>query len=199
MCAKLGIEAIPASSPQAKAREKRQHGTHQDRLVKMLRRKPITSHEAANVYLESEYLLEHNRRFARAASNVDNYDGRTPLAAELDQIFRLESERKICNDWAVRYRFGNCTWSRRARVRHRKSKWACAKGVTETSRSSIGGGRCNDRKFQYPRNRARRRPRLPWNGPANRNRRRDSGNGCPRATTRSERPLAEESKDGTRS
>ena len=44
MCAKLGIDVIAASSPQAKGRVERQHGTHQDRLVKKLRRKQITSH-----------------------------------------------------------------------------------------------------------------------------------------------------------
>jgi transposase len=60
MCAKLGIELIAASSPQAKGRVERVHGTHQDRLVKKLRRKEIVSHEAANVYLEREYLPEHD-------------------------------------------------------------------------------------------------------------------------------------------
>src|SRR5438552_3574664 len=37
MCAKLGIRIIAASSPQAKGRVERVHGTHQDRLVKKLR------------------------------------------------------------------------------------------------------------------------------------------------------------------
>ena len=41
MCAALGIKIIPASSPQAKGRIERNHGTHQDRLVKKLRRKGI--------------------------------------------------------------------------------------------------------------------------------------------------------------
>jgi transposase len=103
MCAKLGIEVIAASSPQAKGRVERQHGTHQDRLVKKLRRKEIASHEAANVYLETEYLVEHNRRFARAAARAEDYHRRAPRAAELDRIFRLEHERTISNDWVLRY------------------------------------------------------------------------------------------------
>jgi transposase len=41
MCAKLGITILPASSPQAKGRIERHHGTHQDRLVKKLRRNGI--------------------------------------------------------------------------------------------------------------------------------------------------------------
>jgi len=64
-CAKLGIRIIAASSPQAKGRVERSNGTHQDRLVKKLRRQQINSDAAANEYLEKEYLPEHNRRFAR--------------------------------------------------------------------------------------------------------------------------------------
>lgn len=48
MCAKLGIELIAANSPQAKGRVERVHGTHQDRLVKKLRRPKIASHAEAN-------------------------------------------------------------------------------------------------------------------------------------------------------
>jgi len=103
MCAKLGIAVIAASSPQGKGRVERQHGTHQDRLVKKLRRKEIASHEAANVYLETEYLVEHNRRFARAAAKAEDYHQRAPRAAELDRIFCLEKERTISNDGVVRY------------------------------------------------------------------------------------------------
>lgn len=103
MCVKLGIELIAANSPQAKGRVERVHGTHQDRLVKKLRRQQIASHEAANVYLEREYLPEHNRRFARAAARPEDYHRRAPRAAELDRIFRLENERVISEDWVVRY------------------------------------------------------------------------------------------------
>ena len=103
MCAKLDIEVIAASSPQAKGRVERVHGTHQDRLVKKLRRKEMRSHEAANVYLGREYLPEHNRRFARAAAQPEDYHRRAPRRQELDRIFRLESERSISEDWVVRY------------------------------------------------------------------------------------------------
>ncbi|HLB87953.1 MAG TPA: hypothetical protein VJK29_09900, partial [Terriglobales bacterium] len=103
MCAKLGIAVIAANSPQAKGRVERIHGTHQDRLVKKLRRKEISSHEHANLYLEREYLAEHNRRFARTPARPEDYHRRAPRAAELDRIFRLESERTISEDWVVRY------------------------------------------------------------------------------------------------
>ena len=103
MCEKLGIELIAATSPQAKGRVERTHGTHQDRLVKKLRRKKIDGHEQANGCLEAEYLPEHNRRFTRPAAKAEDYHRRAPGAAELEKIFRLESERTVSHDWVVRY------------------------------------------------------------------------------------------------
>jgi transposase len=103
MCQKLGIRIIAASSPQAKGRVERQHGVHQDRLIKKLRRKGIASYAAANQYLEQEYLPQHNRRFARAAAQPEDYHRRKPSARELRQIFRLETERTIGNDWVIRH------------------------------------------------------------------------------------------------
>jgi len=103
MCQKLGIQIIAASSPQAKGRVERNHGTHQDRLIKKLRRKGIASYEAANQYLEQQYLPQHNSRFARPPAQPEDYHGRKPSGRELREIFRLESRRSISNDWVVRY------------------------------------------------------------------------------------------------
>src|SRR5229473_3002489 len=103
MCQKLGIEIIAAGSPQAKGRVERNHGTHQDRLIKKMRRKKIGTHAEVNAYLEREYLPEHNRRFARAPTRPEDYHRPTPQAAALDKIFRLESVRTISEDWVVRY------------------------------------------------------------------------------------------------
>ena len=64
MCRQLGIEIIAASSPQAKGRVERNHGTHQDRMVKKLRLWKVKSLEEANRYLEEKYCGEHNARFA---------------------------------------------------------------------------------------------------------------------------------------
>jgi hypothetical protein len=103
MCERLEIRIIAASSPQAKGRVERNNGVHQDRLVKKLRRQGIASYEAANEYLEAEYLAEHNRRFARAAARAEDYHVRAPSAAKLREVFRLETERWISNDWVVQY------------------------------------------------------------------------------------------------
>src|SRR5437660_4307928 len=103
MCAKLGIEIIAASSPQAKGRVERAHGTHQDRLVKKLRLAGIVTYEQANAFLDAHYLAEHNRRYAHAAAAAADYHRRRPTARQLDEVFWLEEERVVSEDWVVRY------------------------------------------------------------------------------------------------
>jgi hypothetical protein len=103
MCGRLGIRIIAASSAQAKGRVERNHGTHQDRLVKKLRRRKIASLAAANEFLQAEYLPEHNRRFARPAAAEEDYHGPAPGKRALDEIFRMETERTLSNDWVVRH------------------------------------------------------------------------------------------------
>ena len=122
MCEKLGIAIIAAGSPQAKGRVERNHGTHQDRLIKKMRRKKIRTHEQANVYLQQEYLPEHNQRFRCAAAEKEDYHRQAPRAAELREVFRLESERIISNDWVVRYD------NRMFQVQAQSRKYAPAQG-----------------------------------------------------------------------
>jgi hypothetical protein len=103
MCRKLGTRILPANSPQAKGRVERNHGTQQDRLIKKLRLQRIASIGEANQYLRQHYLPDHNRRFVREPAEPQNYHRRVPGKRELDAIFRLEQERRISNDWVVRY------------------------------------------------------------------------------------------------
>ena len=103
MCAKLGIRIIAASSPQAKGRVERNHGTHQDRLIKKLRRKNICSYEAANQFLVETYLAEHNQRYCRLAVSEENFHRPRPSLRRLEEVFCLETRRTLSNDWVVRY------------------------------------------------------------------------------------------------
>jgi len=103
MCAKLGIRIIAASSPQAKGRVERNHGTHQDRLIKKLRRKNIGSYAAANEFLEQSYLPEHNRRYHRNPASPEDYHRPRPSVRRLEEVFCLEQERVLSQDWVVRY------------------------------------------------------------------------------------------------
>jgi transposase len=104
MCGKLGIRIIAASSPQAKGRVERGHGTHQDRLVKKLRLAGIAGYDDANRYLAEHYIAEHNRRYARPAAEAADYHRRRPTARQLDQVFCLEEDRVVSEDWVVRYK-----------------------------------------------------------------------------------------------
>ena len=103
MCQALGMEIWAASSPQAKGRVERNHGTHQDRLVKKLRRKGIGTHAAANRYLEEAYCPQHNARYAQASGAPEDYHLPSPGASKLAKIFRLETERTLSNDWVVQH------------------------------------------------------------------------------------------------
>src|SRR5262245_21472053 len=103
MCARLGIRIIPASSPQAKGRIERNHGTHQDRLVKKLRRHGIADLDAANAFLATTYWADHNRRFARPPASSDDFHVAIPRGVRLEAVFRLEETRTVSNDWVVRY------------------------------------------------------------------------------------------------
>lgn len=103
MCAKLGIEIIAASSPQAKGRVERSNGTQQDRLIKKMRLKGIGDDAAANAYAESTYLPAYNGRYAvAAASSVDYHLPRNPEVRDED-VFCLEHPRTVGNDFVVQF------------------------------------------------------------------------------------------------
>ena len=103
MCRKLDIRIIGANSPEAKGRVERSNGTHQDRLLRKMGRRKIRTHEAANEFLQQEYLRDHNSRFAREPAEPQDYHRKPPATRELDQVFCLENERSVSNDWVVRY------------------------------------------------------------------------------------------------
>jgi hypothetical protein len=127
MCGKLGIEIIAVGSPQAKGRVERNHGTHQDQLIKKMKRKKIGTHEQANIYLQQEYLREHNQRFRCGAAEEEDYHRRGPSATGLREVFRLESERILSNDWVVRYD------NRLFQVQAQRRKYAPAQGKVVVS------------------------------------------------------------------
>lgn len=99
----LGIEHIPAYSPEARGRSERAFGTLQDRLVKEFRLAGITTIEGANRYLREVYLPDHNSRFAQAPERPES--AFVPVAAEqVRDILCRHEERIVGNDNCVRYR-----------------------------------------------------------------------------------------------
>jgi hypothetical protein len=122
MCQKLDVRIIAANSPQAKGRVERGNGTHQDRLIKKMGRKKIRTHEAANEFLQQQYLPEHNERFAREPAEAQDYHRQAPAARELELVFCLEMERSISNDWGVRYENRWFQWERSSDYPPRQAK-----------------------------------------------------------------------------
>ena len=99
----LGVEVICANSPQAKGRVERANGTLQDRLVKALRVEGISTIDEANAFLERQFLREHNRRFARAASEAVDVHRKLPGGPAMGQILCVQETRKVGRDWCVQY------------------------------------------------------------------------------------------------
>ena len=99
--ARLGIELIPAYSPEARGRSERMFGTLQKRLPQEFRLAGITTMAAANRFLEEVYLPAHNARFARPAEAVGA--AFVPFAGDLEDILCVQEERVVGNDNTVRY------------------------------------------------------------------------------------------------
>jgi len=100
--AQLGIEHIPAYSPEARGRSERAFATLQDRLVKELKLAGITTVEAANRFIAEVYLPDHNARFAKPPEQPES----AFVPASLDQVQDIlcrQEERVVGNDNTVRY------------------------------------------------------------------------------------------------
>ncbi len=99
----LQVEAIQASSPQAKGRVERANRTLQDRLVKMMRLRGIDSIAAGNAYLP-EFISAHNQRFAtRPLSSVDAHRPVKHCSEELDLMMSYQDTRRVTKNLEVRF------------------------------------------------------------------------------------------------
>lgn len=99
----LEIEAIHATTPQAKGRVERANQTLQDRLVKELRLRGISDQNAGNAYLDA-FTQDFNCRFAVPARNPEDAH-RAILHAEeeLSLVLAHHSTRQISKDLEVQY------------------------------------------------------------------------------------------------
>jgi hypothetical protein len=96
----LGVELIPAHSPQAKGRVERLFKTFQDRLIKELRLAGITTLPAANQFL-STYLPLHNQRFAVPPAQAADLHRPSPSGRDLDRVLCVKTTRLLRRDWTV--------------------------------------------------------------------------------------------------
>lgn len=98
----LGIEMIPAYSPQARGRSERSFGTWQGRLPQELRLHGITTLEAANRFLQQHYVRAFNRKFQVAATETGS--AFVPLTGQdLERIFSLQHKRVVNRDNTVQF------------------------------------------------------------------------------------------------
>jgi len=103
----LGIQMIPAYSPQARGRSERGFSTWQGRLPPELRAQQIKTLEQANRFLREHYVQQFNQRFSKPASQRGT--AFVPLRRkDLDLVFSLQHERIVARDNTVS--FANKIW-----------------------------------------------------------------------------------------
>jgi transposase len=134
----LGIELIPAHSPQARGRMERLWETWQGRLPQELRLAGIRTVEAANAFLTSTWVPFHNRTWT--VTPADEGTAFVPYTGgQLDRICAVHHERVVGND--------NCVAFGRRRLQIPQAAWRysfakCRVKVYEhlDGTSSIGHG-----------------------------------------------------------
>ena len=105
----LGINPIPANSPQAKGRIERLFDTLQDRLVKEMRLAKINTPDAGNKFLKEYFIPRFNKKFGVVPAKTG--DVHEPLSQtnkkNLSRIFSVQSTRIINNDFTIQFK-NNC-------------------------------------------------------------------------------------------
>jgi hypothetical protein len=96
----LGVQMIPAYSPQARGRSERSFGTWQGRLPQELRLAGIGTVEAANEFLRERYLAEFNTKFTAPAREKGTAFRKT-ARADLNWILTVQTERVVGKDNTV--------------------------------------------------------------------------------------------------
>jgi homeodomain-containing protein len=99
----LNIDIICANTPQAKGRVERAHQTLQDRLVKELRLRGISTLEDGNAFLPA-FREDFNERFGREP--LSPHDAHRPVRddEDLDVIFTWQEERKLSSNLTLNYK-----------------------------------------------------------------------------------------------
>lgn len=98
----LGIEMIPAYSPEARGRSERAFRTHQDRLVKELALAGITTMDKANRYIKEVYMPHFNKEFLEPAAEEGT--AFIPLLdAQIDEILCEHYERTVRRDNCIAF------------------------------------------------------------------------------------------------
>ncbi|MBY0529912.1 MAG: ISNCY family transposase [Rhabdochlamydiaceae bacterium] len=98
----LDIELICAHSPQAKGRVERANGVLQDRLIKEMRLRKISTIEKANEFLPI-FIEEYNQKFGKEPINPEDAHRPTREGDDLERIFARRSVRKLSKSLSFQY------------------------------------------------------------------------------------------------
>ena len=99
---RLDIELICAHTPQAKGRVERANGVLQDRLVKELRERGITSIASANAYLD-EFRREYNEKFAKPALDPSDHHRSLLPSQKCAEALLIREERRLSKELTFDY------------------------------------------------------------------------------------------------
>lgn len=99
---RLGIQMIPAYSPEARGRCERMFATHQDRLPKELALAGITDRESANIYLREVYLPAFNAEFMQPTMEKGSAFV-AYIGTDLDDVLCEQHERRVGKDNCVSF------------------------------------------------------------------------------------------------
>jgi transposase len=112
----LGVQMIPAYSPQARGRSERSFGTWQGRLPQELRLAGIETVAEANRFLGEHYRAEFNTKFRVGAAQKGTAFRRCSRT-DLDWIFSVQTDRVVAKDNTVA--IGDRSWQiEKSRFRH---------------------------------------------------------------------------------
>lgn len=98
----LGIRHILARSPEARGRSERAFGTIQGRLPQELRLAGITDYEAANRYLQEQFIPDFNRRFTVPPAEGESAFVRL-AGLDLDLLLSVHHDRVVQKDNTVAF------------------------------------------------------------------------------------------------
>jgi hypothetical protein len=98
----LDIQLICANSPQAKGRVERANGILQNRLVKEMRLREISTICDANAFLP-EFINNYNRQFAKEPKSSLDVHRLAPTRSELDRILTRCEEQVISKNLTLQF------------------------------------------------------------------------------------------------
>ena len=114
----IGIKIIYALSPQAKGRVERAFRTLQDRLVKEMRLRGISSIEAANAFAE-EYAADFNKQFSVTPKEASNAHRTIDETIDLKKALSLQHTRTISRNLILQFKNKHYQITQYQRLAHR--------------------------------------------------------------------------------